>query len=81
MTFSAWYSANVEPGVIQMANTIPDKVAREATIRAARESMAACWDAAIEASWNSLAETPLPGSPFLASQIADAMNAIKARQV
>ncbi len=48
MTFAEWYSANVEPGVIQMANTLPDKAAREMTLKAARDSMAACWNAALD---------------------------------
>jgi len=49
MTFSEWYAANVEPGVIQTVNAIPDKATRELTLKAARDSMAACWNAALEA--------------------------------
>ncbi len=49
MTFSEWYSANVEPGVIQTVNSIPDKAARELTLKAARDSMATCWNAALQA--------------------------------
>ncbi len=49
MTFQEWYRANVEPGVIQTVNGIPDKAARELTLKAARNSMAACWNAALDA--------------------------------
>jgi len=49
MTFSEWYAANVEPGVIQTVNAIPDKATRELTLKAARDSMAACWNAALDA--------------------------------
>lgn len=48
MTFSQWYSTNIEPGVIQNANQIPDPEQRALIMRAARESMAACWNAAQE---------------------------------
>src|SRR5208282_5906413 len=49
MTFSEWYAANVEPGVIQTVNAIPDKATRELTLKAARDSMVACWNAALDA--------------------------------
>lgn len=49
MTFQEWYAANVEPGVIQTVNSIPDKAARELTLKAARDSMAACWNEALDA--------------------------------
>jgi hypothetical protein len=41
MTFAAWYSAHVEP---TLPATLPD-LAR----KAARDAMAACWNAALQA--------------------------------
>ena len=49
MTFSEWYAANVEPAVIQNANQLPDPEQRKIVLQAARDSMAACWNAALEA--------------------------------
>jgi hypothetical protein len=79
VTFSEWYASNIEPAVIQNANQLPDPEQRALVLKAARESMAACWNAAVEASWGSLVGTPLPGIELLASQICDAMNAIKVK--
>jgi hypothetical protein len=42
MTFDEWYSANIAP-------TLPTD-APPALLKAARESMAACWNAAVDAS-------------------------------
>ena len=49
MTFSEWYAANVEPAVIQNANQLPDPEQRKIVLQAARDSMAACWNAALDA--------------------------------
>jgi hypothetical protein len=48
MTFAAWYAANIEPAIIQQANNITDSGIRAVYLKAARDSMAACWNAAID---------------------------------
>src|SRR5271166_202977 len=50
MTFSEWYAANVEPAMIQNANQLPDPEQRKIVLQAARDSMAACWNAALRSS-------------------------------
>jgi hypothetical protein len=48
MTFAEWYSTNIEPAVIRSVNQIPDVTIRAGVLKASRDSMAACWNAAIE---------------------------------
>jgi hypothetical protein len=56
VTFADWYSSTIEPGVIQIANQIPDAAKRALILENSRELMAACWNAAVEAAlveWSS----------------------------
>jgi hypothetical protein len=48
VTFAAWYAANIEPAIIQQANNIADSGIRAVYLKAARDSMAACWNAALD---------------------------------
>ena len=58
MTFSEWYAANVEPAMIQNANQLPDPEQRKIVLQAARDSMAACWNAALDAGDQELHSNP-----------------------
>jgi hypothetical protein len=51
VTFADWYSSTIEPGVIQIANQIPDAAKRALILENSRESMAACWNAALDAAF------------------------------
>ena len=52
--FDTWYSANIAPMLEQTLVRIPPK-AREPMRQASRESMAACWNAAVDATDEALA--------------------------
>jgi hypothetical protein len=48
MTFDEWYSQNVKPNLEHSLRHMPEP-AREPIRQASRESMAACWNAALRA--------------------------------
>lgn len=56
MTFSEWYAANVEP---TLPTDVPEPIRQNA-----RESMAACWNAAIGEAESAIAASAIPGEIY-----------------
>jgi len=63
MTFSAWYDSTIVPQLNETLKSVPAP-AREALRTASRQTMAACWNAAIDSAFEALvAENHLVRNP------------------